>query len=235
MIARDAPVNDRSPASSRVDEPKAGKTRASAVFGLWMLVAGVPTTVWYAWQGDGTFAALTAGATLVGALLLLETWRAKAGPAHAADSFVEVKPRMVETPDSLASRRRAMPIWLHLMLETACCVVGFFGGGIVGASTFVAVVLAATAAVGPDQLKGPTGDIVRGLFNFVVAAGCLFGGAVLGLKQSQRLFCQYVPARCPRCGGDSHYRTGSPITYHCSACGHVHATIWHVKGYRGRR
>jgi hypothetical protein len=97
------------------------------------------------------------------------------------------------------------------------------------------IVKAATAAVGPDHLTGSTVETIRGFFNLIVAAPCFFGGAILGLSQSQRLFCAYVTARCPRCGGDSYCRTGSPITYHCTACGHVHETIWHVKGHRRRR
>jgi hypothetical protein len=235
MRHRDSPGDDPIPASSHADGPGPGPTRASAAFGLWMLLAGVPTTASLARQGNGTFALAPAGATLIGALLLLEARRAGAGPPPATDSPVEVTPGMVARPAPSDSRRQSMPIWLHLILGAAVSVVGFFGGAIVGAGTFGMIVRAATAVVGPGQPAGRTGEVARGLFPLAVAAPCFFGGAVLGLSQSHRLFSRNVPARCPRCGGGAYYRAGSPITYRCQGCGHVHATMWHVKGYRGRR
>jgi len=57
------------------------------------------------------------------------------------------------------------------------------------------------------------------------AGGAAFiGGAVVGLIVGQVFMIYCVPARCPKCGGRTYYRGGTPITYHCRDCQHVHAT-----------
>jgi ribosomal protein L37E len=73
-------------------------------------------------------------------------------------------------------------------------------------------------------------DVFRGVCIVAVALPCFFGGALLGLRHSRRLFFGYAPAKCSRCGEDSFGKPGKPISYHCSSCGHVHETIWYDRG-----
>lgn len=211
-----------------------GKTPGSVAFGLWMLLSGVPTTIWSAWQGNGGFSPLPAAATVLGALLVLEPRGAVESPLANSESLIEVVPGMLMKPDLTTAPPRLMPIWLHLIVQAVASILGFFGGAIVGAGTYGMLMTTAVAVAGWDHANGRADEVLIGICSLVVVALCFFGGAALGLAHAQRLFQRYVPARCPRCKGDSYCRNGSPIIYRCRLCGHVHETIWHMKGYKGR-
>jgi len=60
-----------------------------------------------------------------------------------------------------------------------------------------------------------------GNFGHTVA---FFGLTIGGMQLPRLLLMHLLPARCPQCGGPAKTRGGSPITYRCLACGHVHQT-----------
>ena len=105
-------------------------------------------------------------------------------------------------------KRGTMPIWLHLILV----IVAQIGGGI-GCLVWV--------------LNNPSQVEAMGI-NTQFAA---FGSVIVGVAVPRLIFKFLVPASCPKCSGRSIYRGGRPITYHCTACGHVHRTFV----YEGRR
>ena len=106
-----------------------------------------------------------------------------------------------------------MPIWVHLILTILCQFVCCFGGALLGG-------LAAMFLFPALDARGVGGPAV----SFLVAAPLFFGGAGLGLALGRGFAVHCLPAGCPHCGDRTYYREGRPITYHCGACGHVHAT-----------
>jgi hypothetical protein len=107
-------------------------------------------------------------------------------------------------------------------------VPAFFGGALLGFCTAMIVLGCVGSVFKPPEGQPPDpggwGPAVGSCCVFLVGAPLFFGGAVLSGGQAQRLFLEYVPARCPACGGDTRCEIGRPITYHCRSCGHVHAT-----------
>jgi hypothetical protein len=186
--------------------------RVRVLGGVWFLAAGVSVAALAltntSWLGVGVFAYVA----VLGALLLVEAWRGQPPPAGVP---AEVRPGW------------RMPITLHLLLEFLVMAAGFFGGAIVGAVSFIGVMAGFQALAGPAD--GPSAEMVRGTVSLLVVAPLFFGGAVFGLRTAQRLFNEYVPARCPRCGGPSYGRRGRPVTYHCAVCRHVYETIVHER------
>jgi hypothetical protein len=181
--------------------------RVRVLGGVWFLVAGVAMAAlaltFTSWPGVGVFAYVA----VLGALLLVEAWHSKP-PAG-----VPAEPRP----------GWRMPITLHMLLGFLALIGGFFGGAMVGAITFIAVMRGYQAAIGP--VAGEFPEAVRGVVSLLVAAPLFFGGAVFGLRTAQRLMNEHVPARCPRCGGPSYCRPGRPVTYHCAACRHAYETV----------
>jgi hypothetical protein len=120
-----------------------------------------------------------------------------------------------------------------MVLQPVCWVPAFFGGALVGFSLDGLVVVGLAAAFkppeGPPQEPGGWGPALGTCCNSLIGVPLIFGGAILGLGQTQRLFLRYVPARCPKCGGGAYCELGTPITYRCKTCGHVHATKWHAQ------
>jgi hypothetical protein len=205
-----------------------------AAFGLWMLVGGALTAVLSAWGPGGGVAPLgpllplPVFAALLGALLLAEAFanRKRPGGPGPAAAPPPVDP---PAPPGSGGRRGRIPVWLHPLLLVPVMAVGLFGGGVVGFYTYGMVLVASMRAArsgGAEQLATAVGYC----FPLAVAIPCFFVGAVVGCGQARRLFFEYVPARCPRCGGAAYGRPCKPITYHCRACGHAHATIWYEKG-----
>ena len=116
----------------------------------------------------------------------------------------------------------AMPIWLHLTLTVLCSIVGFFGGAVLGVGATVLTVWALHARGVGEPTLTPGGVVLGVLFVPLCALLGVYGGAWAANR---------LPARCPRCrrrtcrGRPHHrYRVGDPITYDCTACGHVHET-----------
>jgi hypothetical protein len=215
---------------------------ASVAGGLWMLLGGVAGAVGLVWQGNVWVVALPAYIAVVGALLLLEPLllRRKApGPAKVLTlpgAIVTVRegPEGTEPPGVIPQTWR-MPIWMHLILQVVLTVSGFFGGAILGFCTAAPLLVGLAAlfrsAEGQPEPPGPGGwgSALGGCCSFAIGAPLFFGGAALGGGQVQRLWLQYVTARCPKCGGGAYCKLGRPITYHCRSCGHVHATKVYTK------
>jgi hypothetical protein len=178
--------------------------RARVLGGVWFLAAGVAMAALALanphWPGVGVFAYVA----VIGALLLVEAWRGHPPPAEPRPGW-------------------RMPITLHLLVGFLPLIGGFFGGAIVGAITFIGVMKAFQA------LTGKLPEEYMGVVTLLVVAPLFFGGAVFGLRSAQRLFNEYVPARCPRCGGPSYCRPGRPVTYHCAACRHAYETVVHER------
>src|SRR5262249_22161139 len=51
----------------------------------------------------------------------------------------------------------------------------------------------------------------------IVFMGCCGGGTAW-------VFCRFVPARCPRCGGAAYWRAEGTWAYRCSSCADLHET-----------
>jgi hypothetical protein len=208
-----------------------------------MLLGGVAGAVWLAWEGNGWIIALPACITVVGILLLLEAlWlrRKSAGPTKVltlpgAIVTVREEPGAKEQPETAQPAWR-MPIWMHLILQGVLTVAGYFGGAILGFCTAAPLLMGMAALFRPAEGQPPVppapggwGSALSGCCSFLIGAPLFFGGAVLGGTQVQRLWLQYIPARCPSCGGGAYCQLGKPITYHCRSCGHVHATKVYTK------
>jgi hypothetical protein len=106
-----------------------------------------------------------------------------------------------------------MPIWLHLILAMLCTIVGFFGGAAIGMGASM-IVLQALRSL----------EIDRTAVLLLVAMPLFFGGGLVGLCLGRAFAVNYLPARCPKCGGRTYYQPGEPITYHCRSCQHIHKT-----------
>jgi len=94
-----------------------------------------------------------------------------------------------------------VPIRLHLSLLIGGQVLGCF-------------LLPLAALVSHKKLQA------MGL-NFVVVAFVAF---ILGYFVPRLILRYAILASCPKCGAPASFRGGRPITYHCTACGHVHRT-----------
>jgi hypothetical protein len=208
-----------------------------AAFGLWMLVGGALTvalTLGGSRWTVGPLVPLPAFAALLGALLLLEAYANRKRPRPTGPA--ETPPPPVRTdaapgPTAPGGRAWRMPVWLHPLLQVPLMAGSLFGGGIVGFFTYGLLMVGATRATRAAGAEpGPAATAVAYAFPLAVGIPCSFVGAVVALAQARRLFFQYVPARCPRCGGAAYGKPGKPITYYCRACGHAHATIWYEKG-----
>jgi hypothetical protein len=102
-----------------------------------------------------------------------------------------------------------LPIGLHLVLIILADMLGFFGGALVGFVLFGLV---------PRPADSSSGLLAAvGVVSFI-------GGVGLGLVLCHAAAARLVPARCPQCGGSTYFRPGTPITYHCTSCQHVHVT-----------
>jgi hypothetical protein len=115
-----------------------------------------------------------------------------------------------------------VPIWLHLIVRIVCSIACLFGGALLG---WLALVLIISGL----QALGVRGAPVS-LLAMLLGAILFLGGGYLGSIGGIRLL-DWVPARCPQCRGltcwtrtDYTFRRRRPITYHCSACGHVQGT-----------
>ncbi len=198
------------------------------VTGSGMLLGGGVTTAGLAWQGAWPIAGLTAYFAVMGALLLLEArlLRKRRTPADP------VSPGELAPPALPPSARPCRtPIWLHLILQMVVIVPAFFSGAIVG--FFLATLaIMALASLGPAEAPPEPAGWASTLWSccvFLIGAPLFFGGAVLGGGQARRLFLEYVPALCPACGAGAYCEIGSPVTYHCRSCGHVHVTNVHAR------
>jgi hypothetical protein len=225
------------------DSPPGPGGCGSLAGGLWLLLGGVWGAVWLAWEGNSWSIALPAYIAVVGVLLLLETvWlsRKSAGPSKVLvlpGAIVTLPERAATTePAEVVRQAWRMPIWMHLVLQAGLAIPGFFGGAILGFCTAapllmgMAMLFRAAQGQPPEQPGQPGwGSLLGTCCNFAIGAPLFFGGAVLGGSQVQRLWIQYISARCPQCGGDTHCKIGKPITYHCRSCGHVHFTKIYVK------
>jgi len=92
-----------------------------------------------------------------------------------------------------------LPIALHLTLYTLGSMAAFLG----------VPWLMVTRVLGslPRWLPAPV---------------AFLGGAIAGLFLAKAAFRYLILGRCPKCKGGAVLRGGSPITYTCQACGHVH-------------
>jgi hypothetical protein len=102
---------------------------------------------------------------------------------------------------------------MHLILTIVCCCAGALGGAVLGALAG----MSALSALDARGVRDPAAYFLTGAPLFV-------GGAALGLLLGRAFAVYCLPARCPACAGRTYYQAGEPITYHCRACGHVHAT-----------
>jgi hypothetical protein len=97
-----------------------------------------------------------------------------------------------------------MPVNLHLYLRLV-----FQAGGFLGCTILVIRNMEQIEAWG-----------INGIIAF-------FGAAILGGILPSAIFHFLIPARCPECSGRSvvsEGRSGTPITYNCKSCGHIHKT-----------
>ena len=108
--------------------------------------------------------------------------------------------------------RRGLHTSLHFGLLSLAHVVGLIGPAYIGLLCFF------------ELLE------IKSFWLFLLTAViCVIVLPLIGLQVVRRLM-EWVPARCPCCGGGAFWHRTMNIVYMCHNCPHVHGTGWSIRG-----